>query len=50
MKKRVNEAERHSEAIPDGRDSEEGSSENTVEIQTKREVQWQGRHEDSEST
>lgn len=50
MKKRVNEAERHSEAIPDGRGCEEGGSQNTGEIQTKREVQRQGGHGDSEST
>lgn len=50
MKKRVNEAESHSEAIPDGRSYEEGDSQNTGEIQTKRKVQQQGGHGDSEST
>lgn len=49
MKKKVNEAESHSEAIPDGRGCKEGSSRNTGEIQTKKEVWWQEQHRDSES-
>lgn len=50
MKKRVNEAESYSEAIPDGRGCEEGSSQNTGEIQTKREVQQQRGHGDLKPT
>lgn len=50
MKKRVNEAESHSEAIPDGRSCEESDSQNTGEIQIKRERSSSREGMETEST